>query len=426
MGLSPTEVIEGYELALEKSLQYLEELKVAKVEDLRDVAKTSAALKTSVCSKQFGYEDFLAGIIAKACIETVPETRFAFNVDNVRVSKIMGSTLLNSEVVKGMVMKRDTESYRSKVSNGKVVVYSCPIELLSTETKGTVLITNAEELKAFSKGEELEVEKMIKQIVDTGVEVVVTGGKVHDLALHYLNLYNIMVVRVPSKFDLRRLARVTRSTTLTQLVQPTPEELGFINEAYFTEIGETNCVVMKQVEDDSRLATIVIRGATDTYMDDIERAIDDGVNTYKALSRDNSLVVGGGAAEIDMSIKLQKYTDTCPGMEQYAIQKFAEALEVIPKALAENTGVKAQEMLSQLYAAHQSGSLSSGVDINSEVANVTDVQSAGILDSFYIKYWALRYATKAACTVLQVDQIIMAKQAGGPKAPAGGGDRDDD
>ena len=123
-------------------------------------------------------------------------------------------------------------------------------------------------------------------------------------------------------------------------MKPSPEEIGFINNCYITEIGETNCVVMKQTDEDSKIATIVIRGSTDSLMDDVERAIDDGVNTFKALTRDASSVPGAGAAEIGLALKLQKHAETCPGMEQYSIKKFADALESVPKVLAENCGVK--------------------------------------------------------------------------------------
>ncbi|XP_075245222.1 T-complex protein 1 subunit theta-like [Convolutriloba macropyga] len=439
MGLSPTEVIEGYEKAMDKALEYLGELKGNPVQNLRDETEVARAVNTSVCSKQYGYEDFLSELIAKACISSLPADKMHFNVDHVRICKILGSSLLSSEVCKGMVFKRETETTRDEAVNAKVAVYSCPIELLSTETKGTVLINNAEELKSFSKGEENAIEQRIKDIVDSGVEVVVAGGKVHELALHYLNLNNILVVRVPSKFDLRRVARVTKSTILTQLVRPSPEDIGFINSCYLTEIGETNCVVMKQTDEDSKIATIIIRGSTDSLMDDVERAIDDGVNTFKALTRDASSVPGAGAAEISLALKLQKHAETCPGMEQYSIKKFADALEAVPKALAENCGVKSAEVLSQLYAAHQAGGFSTGVDIESELPSVTDTNKpsapsggdsvsslAPIRDSYYVKWWALKFATKAACTVLQVDQIIMAKPAGGPKAKGPQGDNDDD
>lgn len=110
-----------------------------------------------------------------------------------------------------------------------------------------------------------------------------------------------------------------------------------------------------------------------------------------------------------------------PGLEQYAICAFAEALEAIPQVLAENAGIKAKNMVSVLYAAHAQGNATAGVDINVETPTTVDANTAKIWDNFATKKWGLRFATNAACTVLRVDQIIMAKKAGGPKPPSQGG-----
>merc|ERR1712168_1519371 len=167
---------------------------------------------------------------------------------------------------------------------------------------------------------------------------------------------------------------------------------------------------------ESRVSTIVIRGSTDNYMDDIERAVDDGVNVFKGLCKDGRLVAGGGAMEIELARQISAWGETHPGLEQYSIGEYAEALEVIPRVLAENSGVKAKEVISKLYAAHSEGNKNVGFDIDGESGEVKDCAENGVYDLLLSKKWALKYATNAACTVLRVDQIIMAKRAGGPKA----------
>jgi len=149
-------------------------------------------------------------------------------------------------------------------------------------------------------------------------------------------------------------------------------------------------------------------------MDDIERAIDDGVNNFKALTKDNRLLPGAGAVDIEIAKQLTSIAESYPGLEQYAIKKFAEAFEVVPKALAENSGFKATEILSQMYAAHQEGKSNYGFSIETE-SKVCDVTECSIYDLFLTKYWSITYATKAAVQVMYVDKIIMAKPAGGPK-----------
>jgi T-complex protein 1 subunit theta len=317
--------------------------------------------------------------------------------------------------MKGMVLKREVEGSITKATNCKIALYSCPLDVTSTETKGTVLIKNAEELKSFSRGEEELLEKQIKSIVETGVKVVVCGGKVGELALHFLNKYQIMAVRLLSKFDLRRVAKTVGGTVLAKIIPPSPEDMGYCDNVYVDEVGDVPVILFKQEKDEGSISTIVVRGSTDNIMDDIERAIDDGVNNFKALTKDNRLLPGAGAVDIEIAKQLTSIAESYPGLEQYAIKKFAEAFEVVPKALAENSGFKATEILSQMYAAHQEGKSNYGFSIETE-SKVCDVTECSIYDLFLTKYWSITYATKAAVQVMYVDKIIMAKQAGGPKA----------
>lgn len=333
------------------------------MKDVRNLEEVKTSIKSSVMSKQYGSEEFLSQLIVDACISILPE-KTTFNVDNVRVCKILGSGLSSSQVVQGMVFKRQVEGDVTKKSQVKVVVYTCPVDISQTETKGTVLIKSATELMNFSRGEENLLESQIKSIADSGASVVVSGGKIGDMALHYINKYNLMAVRLPSKFDIRRLCKAVGATALTKLVTPSKDELGYADSVHIDELGDTSVVVFRNEGKESRISTIVIRGSTENYMDDIERAIDDGVNTFKGISRDGRLVPGAGATEIEIAAKVASYADTLPGLEQYAVRKFATALEVFPKTLAENSGQKSSELLSKLYAAHKEGKKSHGYNID--------------------------------------------------------------
>jgi len=418
MGLSVSEVIEGYEMACHKALEILPECVCRSAKDLHDLKEVTGLIRPAIMSKQYGNEDFLAGLIGQACVSIFPESG-NFNVDNVRVCKILGSGVTASSVLHGMVFKKEAEGDITSVKDAKIAVYSCPFDCMVTETKGTVLIKSADELMNFSKGEEDMMEAQVKAIQESGANVVVTGGKVADMALHYANKYNLMVVRLNSKWDLRRLCKTVGAVALPRMTAPTPEEMGHCNSVYLSEVGDTQVVVFKHEKEDGAIATMVLRGSTDNLMDDIERAVDDAVNTFKVLVRDKRLVPGAGATEIELAKRLTTYGESCAGLEQYAIKKFAEAFEAVPRALAENSGVKANELISKLYAEHHSGHKNIGFDIEGEGPEVKDMLEAEILDPYLVKHWGIKLATNAAVTVLRVDQIIMAKPAGGPKPPEG-------
>jgi len=424
MGVTPTEVADGYEKALDKSLEILPKLVCCEIKDYHNINEVKKGIHTAIQSKQYGNEDLLTNLVTKACVSILPE-QTTFNVDNVRVCKILGAGLPQSEVVQGMVFKRIVEGEITSVENAKIAMYSCAIGVMQTETKGTVLIKTADELMNFSRGEESLLEAQIKSIADTGAKVIIAGAKFEDMALHFVNKYGMMAVRLNSKFDLRRLSKTVGATVLSRLLPPTSEELGFCDVVRVEELGDTPLIVFKIEGAESRISTVVIRGSTDNFMDDIERAVDDGVNTFKCITRDGRYLPGAGATEIELALQLTQYADTLPGLEQYAVRKFAAALESFPKALADNSGHRATSVVDKLLEAHQAGKKNNGVDI--ETANaICDVVEKGILDLYVSKMWGLKYAVGAAATILRVDQIIMAKRAGGPKPRQGGGDQDDD
>lgn len=421
-GLHISEIIAGYEAAYEKSKDILGSLVVKTVDTPSDRKSLINILKPVLGSKQYGHEDLLAPLVADASISVLGKGK-VMKVDNVRVAKLIGATLQDSSVVQGVVITRNTMGSVKRVAKAKIAVYAQAVEASSTEAKGNVLIKSASELMNYNKSEEAMIETRIRDIAEAGINVIVSGGKISEMALHFIEKYNMMAIKIMSKFELRRICRVTGACAQVKLKPPIPEDVGSCDLVEVREFGSKHCIVMQQTEDASRLTTIVLRGSTSNILDDFERAIDDGVNTVKTICNDGRLVPGAGSTEIEMAKQIKAYANTCPGLEQYAIKKFGEALEVVPKILAENSGQLATEVLSQLYAAHANGD--AGVGVNVSGKGVVDATKEEILDSFKTKSMALELAMEAALTILRVDQIIMAKRAGGPKPGGPGGHWDD-
>lgn len=424
LGLSVPEIVQGFKLANKFLQESLEKLVVTKVDNIVESEELLKVIKPVIAAKQYGLEDTISGLVIEAVkLILNPKNPQAFNIDNVRVVKIMGSSLSNSEVVKGMVFPREPEGYVKNVSSkSKVVVFTCPIDISTTETKGTVLLHNAQEMLDFSKGEEHQLDEMCKEIYNSGVRVIVAGSSVGELALHYFDKYNILVLKVPSKFDVRRICQVCGATPLPRLGAPMPEEMGTIDVIETKEIGGDRVTIFRQNEEStSRTSTIVLRGATQNNLDDIERAIDDGVNAIKGLVKDNRLLPGAGAVEVELAKLITQHGERTPGLMQLAIKNYAKAFEVVPRVLAETSGLDSSEVLSKLYAAHSAEDnlgLSIGVDIAGETEDsLVDVTQAGIYDLLSTKLSAIDFATDAATTILSIDQIIMAKRAGGPQVP---------
>jgi T-complex protein 1 subunit theta len=423
-GIHASDVHKGYDLAFKKCLDMLTPLKAWSVTDYKDPAQMEKCVKTAISAKQLGLEGPLAKLVADACVRAMPPKPSAFDVDNVRVAKVHGGNVQGSFVVEGMAIARPPSGVANKKEKAKVAVYAEGIEAPGTETKGTVLLNNADELTNFTKNDEARMEEFIKSIKDTGVELIISGGSISEIAGHFLNKYGIMALRITSKFELRRLCRTVGATAIIRKGPPLPEELGYVETANVEEIASQKLTILRTR--DSKIATIVLRSASPNVLDEMERAIDNAVNVVRCACKHPGFVAGAGATEIELAHQLQQFGATVPGLDQYAVLKFAEALEVVPRILAENCGHNHVDAITALYAAHQRGETAAGVDVESASGSkLCNAAEAGVLDHLESKRWAIRFVVDAVLTVLSVDQIIMAKQAGGPKGPEGGG-RDDD
>lgn len=216
MGLHPSQIIVGYEEASKKALEILSSMESYKVSDVRNVDEVAKAIKSTITSKIPNHGEFFSKLVAKACVNSLPEVAGKFDIDNIRVLHILGSSSEDSTFMSGMVVKRNVEGAIGCVTKPRIAVYSCPLDTMYSETKGTVLISNANDLLNYSKGEEDLAEKFVQKLVTANINTVVSGGSISEIVLHFLDKYKIMAVRIMSKFELRRVARAIRATILSK------------------------------------------------------------------------------------------------------------------------------------------------------------------------------------------------------------------
>mmetsp|Transcript_10550 Transcript_10550/g.23015 ORF Transcript_10550/g.23015 Transcript_10550/m.23015 type:complete len:542 (-) Transcript_10550:91-1716(-) len=419
MGLHPSDVVSGFSKAgdklMEDFLPPLAEL-VPAMADGRSKDELVRVVKPVLAAKHLGSEDVLAPLVAEACLGTMPNSGPAsFSVDSVRVAKILGGDITQSHVVHGFVALRGLETTLTSATDAKIVVFGCGMEASATEAKGTVLMKNADDLKSYNKSEEKKMEEIVKGIADAGVKVCVVGGTVSEMALHFIERYGMLCLRIGSKWELRRLCVATGATALVRLGAPTPDEMGYCDRVQQKEVGGRPVTIFSQSEGSKtgKLSTIVLRASTSSVLADLERAIDDGVHAARTACKNGKVLPGAGATEMELSLKIKAFADTCPGLDQYAIRAFGKALAVVPRTLAENAGLDQGVVLAALGAAHASGKIRAGVDIDQMgVTGSTGVcDETDVLDLYTTKASALKLAIDSSLTVLRVDQIIMSKKA---------------
>jgi len=416
VGLHPSDIVDGYVMAAAKANEILDTLVVEEFEALtaEDLCRS---IRATFMAKAPGLEEFFVPKIVQACMQVIPEGGH-LNVDSVRVAKVLGASFHDSMVVNGMVIPRNTEGTIKHMPDAKIICFNVEVEATNTENKGTVLIESSEQLMNYNKSEEKAMEDCIKAIADCGANVIITGSKFSEMALHFIERYKMMAIKIPSKFEMRRVCQTIGATTIAKLGACDPCELGSCSSIDVEELGDTQVCVFKQDASESAISTLLLRGATQNALNDLQRAIENGVNSVKEIIKTRQLCAGGGATEIELARQLTSFGESCTGMEQYAIKKFAESLEVIPRTLGENGGFNGSEVLASMYAAHEAGNANAGLDIDD--GTVMDAVEKQVLDVLSTKRYAIKLAADSAITILRVDQIIMAKQAGGPKvAPTG-------
>ena len=411
-GLHVADVTEGYEKAFNKSMELLDKVETYKVNDVKNLEEATKIIKPVIGSKLVhGQESFLAPLIAEACINVLPENKEKFDVDNVRVAKILGGNIMKSEVIKGMLVVRKTEGAVLSCEKCNVAVYNCEFTTKGAETNDQVVFKTADELLNYTKSEEDHMEKVIKSIVDSGVKCVITGGAISNMAIHYLDKYGIMAFRTLSKFELRRIARSIGATLLVRLGPPTKEEMGYADEIKLTEISSQKCILIRKDSENNKLSTIVLRGTTNDMLDNLERVVNCGVNAYRAVCKSPLFVAGAGAIDMYLCEKIKEYAKEFKTLDQYAIEAFGESFEVIPRTIMENSGINVNEQLPTLRAKNSKNPL---LGINVKTGEIEDAFNMGVYDHLETKKWAIKHAYNSIRTIIKIDQIIVAKPAGGP------------
>ena len=221
MGLHPSIILQGFEKASIKALQLLEEMSVEEVKNFAEKEELLKVLKSVVGAKVYGQEEVVSSLIADAAIHAMPKNNSRFSVDNIRTQKVLGGSIEDSVVIHGMVILRSSLTSIKSVEKAKIAVFNTPIEMQQGDTKGTVLMKNAEDLLAYSRGEEEQMEKFVQSIAEAGVNVVICQSNISELAVHFMEKYKILTLKIMSKFELKRIAKSIGASLMVKLGAPT-------------------------------------------------------------------------------------------------------------------------------------------------------------------------------------------------------------
>jgi len=412
-GVHPSTIISGYRKAAVKASQLLDELS-SKV-DLSDLGTLRNIAATSMNGRAIGVaKNHFANIAVRAAMQIADKKakKNPVDIDHANIVKKRGKSLLDTELIQGVILDDNfvvLPSMPKRLRSAKVALIWCPITIEKTSVNRELRIRTPSDIKMFLSEDRKIFESIVNRIKKCGAKVVVCQKKeVDDLALHLFARKGIMVVRRATEKEMRNLARSTGGKIVMDINDFKRSDLGQAQLVEEKKIGISKMVFVK-AGGKTRSVSVLIRGGFERVLEEAQGAIETAVRVISEVFKDNRVLPGGGAVEVEIGRRLLQFGMKFPTREQLSIRAFASSLEVIPKALAENAGLDLNQILTSLRATHVDASgISCGVDVAR--GGVEDMRKLGVLEPLSVKKYALKIAAETAIMILRVDDFIAAKK----------------
>ena len=415
----PTIIVDGYRKSALKSIEIFNQ--IAQKIDGRNKSELVKVAKTSMQTKLVSKEsDALSELVVNATLEVSEpnESGYSVDIDDVKVEKKAGGSLRDTKLIKGIVLDKEVVhgGMPKRVEKAKIALINSALEIEKTEFDAKININSPDQMKMFLEEENRMLKSMVDRIISSGANVAICQKGIDDVAQHYLAKSNILAVRRVKESDMTKLSRATGARTVNNLEDLSSKDLGLADLVEERKV-ETDKWVFIEGCKHPKAVTILIRGGSQRVVDEAERSIHDALMVTKDVMEKPLIVAGGGSPESFVAGKLREWSSTLSGREQLAADKFAESLEVIPLALAENAGMDPIDTLTELRSKQAKGSKWSGIDARS--AKIVDMSKLDIVEPLSVKEQIIKSATEVASMILRIDDVIASSKSGGP--PGGGG-----
>jgi archaeal chaperonin len=415
----PTIIVDGYRKSALKSIEIYNQL-AQKIDpgnksELIRVARTS--MQTKLVSRD---SDELSEVVVNASLQVSEpnESAYIIDIDDVKVEKKTGGSLRDTKLIKGIVLDKEVVhgGMPKRVEKAKIALINSALEIEKTEFDAKININSPDQMKMFLEEENKMLKNMVDKIISSGANVAICQKGIDDVAQHYLAKSNVLSVRRVKESDMTKLSRATGARMVNNLEDLSSKDLGSADLVEERKV-ETDKWVFIEGCKHPKAVTILIRGGSQRVVDEAERSIHDALMVTKDVMEKPSIVAGGGSPESYVAGKLRDWSSTLSGREQLAADKFAESLEVIPLALAENAGMDPIDTLTELRSKQTKGSKWSGID--ARAGKVVDMSKLDIVEPLSVKEQIIKSATEVASMILRIDDVIASSKSGG--GPPGGG-----
>ncbi len=413
----PTVISSGYRMASEKAKEVLDRIstKITEKDDeiLLKIAKTALGSKSASMSK-----DLLADISVNAVrkiIENV-DGKIVADLNNIQVIKKQGGSIDDTQIIEGVIVDKEKAhpDMPQVVKKAKIALLNAALEIKKPEIDTNIQIRDPTMIHSFLQEEEKMLKEMVEKVVATGANVVISQKGIDDMAQHFLAKKGIYAARRVKKSDMEKLEKATGAKIVMNLDDLSSNDLGYAEKVEEVKIGDDHLTFVTGCKN-PKAVSILIRGGTEHVVDEIERSLQDALHVVAKAIEDGKIVVGAGAAATEIALALREYASTVGGREQLAIERFADAMEIVPRTLSENAGLDPIDLIIDLRKAHKEGKKTYGIDVFA--GKVADMWEQGIVEPIRVGEQAIDSATEAAVMILRIDDVVASKGGGGGAKP---------
>lgn len=407
-GIHPIRIADGYEQAARVAINHLDKISDVVLVDVKDTEPLIQTAKTTLGSKVVNScHRQMAEIAVNAVLTVADMQRRDVDFELIKVEGKVGGRLEDTKLIKGVIVDKDFSHPQmpKQVEDAKIAILTCPFEPPKPKTKHKLDVTSVEDYKALQKYEKEKFEEMIQQIKETGANLAICQWGFDDEANHLLLQNNLPAVRWVGGPEIELIAIATGGRIVPRFSELTAEKLGFAGLVKEITFGTTKdkMLVIEQCKN-SRAVTIFIRGGNKMIIEEAKRSLHDALCVIRNLIRDNRVVYGGGAAEVSCALAVSQAADKCPTLEQYAMRAFADALEVIPMALAENSGMNPIQTMTEVRA-RQVKETNPALGIDCLHRGTNDMKQQHVIETLIGKKQQISLATQMVRMILKIDDI---------------------
>jgi T-complex protein 1 subunit delta len=414
-GIHPSVISDSWLEASEKAVEILE--KVAIPVPLSDRNTLIKSATTSLNSKIVSQHSSILAPLAVDAVLHVVDEKNSVNVDlnDIKVVTKLGGTVDDTKLVNGLIFPLKASHAAggpTQVTNANIALIQFQLSAPKSDMENSVIVSDYQQMDRILKEERKYILKMVQKISKAGCNVLliqksILRDAVNDISLHYLAKKGIMVVTDIERSDVEFICKTLGCVPIAHEDSFTPEKMGFAENVEEVSTNDGKIIQITGVKNPGKTISVFVRGSNRLVLDEADRSVHDALCVVRCLVKQKYLIVGGGAPEIELSLQLSKYADSVEGLRSVCMKAFAEAFEVIPYTLAENSGLHPISIVTELRKRHSEGETYAGINVRT--GSISDLRQENVLQPLLVTTSAIKLASECVRMLLKIDDIVAVR-----------------